>query len=139
METFQQLKKHLDLNIVPQCAQACQNAPLTLNKQDALKRLVRVCELVEKEVLFPLEKINGNTSPRVERRVFKNSVLGLMDFLADNISLISHWHRSRVDLELGLQNEEAKERDCSVAQWDWLNKREPEPKLKVPGAWPDTD
>jgi hypothetical protein len=133
MDKFQQLKSHLELDIVPECARACQAAPYK-SRKDATKELARIRDIVEREVLSPLQALGHDSCPRKERQAFEQSVRGLIAYLEEKMSRIFLGHRIGKDLELGLEVEAARE-DASVEKWAWLDEREAWPK--VPGAWPE--
>lgn len=138
MDKFYELKNHLNVNIVPQCAEACRDASTT-EKAAAARELVRVRDLVEKEVLTPLLALGPTSASRMERRVFELSTRGLITHLDNKLTSVLLGPRVHEDVELGLRTMD-EDQNASVSQWTKLDETLPEePKTpKFPGAWPNS-
>ncbi|GAW11794.1 hypothetical protein ANO14919_011460 [Xylariales sp. No.14919] len=126
MASYQHIKDHFDLNIVPQCAKICRTISSTSEK-DSIRDLKNIRDMIEREVLLPLESVLGSDpAARNNGVAFRQSIDELITYLSNKISFLDPDNGSLEDLELGINKSEAQK---AVLTWGWLE--------SMPGAWPN--
>ncbi|KAI0400805.1 hypothetical protein F4802DRAFT_601695 [Xylaria palmicola] len=131
MTSYQQIKRHFEFNVVPQCTSAIRTVA-TMNKLSAYKQLTCVRDLVD-QVLFEIQKLDARPGSQNASHDFTRSVQDLVLYLDEKIALV---YGGPEDPELGLAGDKANIDRAHVA-WGWLESGS-QPMPKVPGAWPET-